>query len=152
MSSHNGFTQKQLWFPLYALKMRPLRPSFFLIHHSVIILQIYQNSFYKEVQQLTVLEFIETNLVEKSLNSPLMFVKFHPSQAQAESILFETSLIVVKFFLSKFCRPTVDQVYPLTEQAIPNPEHPILVPRAHDPSGLRQESRGSGSIHFRHAP
>ena len=28
----------------------------------------------------------------------------------------------------------------------------ILVPRAHDPSGLRQELRGSGSNHFRHAP
>ena len=28
----------------------------------------------------------------------------------------------------------------------------ILVPRAYDPSGLRQESRGSGSKHFRHAP
>ena len=28
----------------------------------------------------------------------------------------------------------------------------ILVPRAYDPSGLRQESRGSGSNHFGHAP
>ena len=28
----------------------------------------------------------------------------------------------------------------------------ILVPRAHDPSGLRQEIESSGSNHFRHAP
>ena len=28
----------------------------------------------------------------------------------------------------------------------------ILVPRAYNPSGLRQESRGSGSNHFGHAP
>ena len=28
----------------------------------------------------------------------------------------------------------------------------ILVPRAYDPSGLRQGSRGSGSNHSRHAP